>query len=113
MSAKAERTITLVFSGDVRGTQEIEAADVDASVATVGQLAISAGNATITIPTGAKSVTIVKPSDHTGIITLKGVAGDTGVKLHPTDPDTISLHSTMTTFVLTVSVDVIIRTFWT
>ena len=47
-------------------------------------------------------------------ITLKGVSGDTGVALHLTDPSTIALASSVTSFVLTTGGAITgVRLIWT
>ena len=56
----------------------------------------------IHVPTGATAVLIVPDSANTAAITLKGVTGDTGIALHLTDPTTIALSSSVTSFGLTV-----------
>jgi hypothetical protein len=115
VAAKAARKITIAFSGDINGTQEFDAEDNSSSPATTGPLSLTTGANTIIVPTGGAAptcCTIVKPSDNTATITLKGISGDTGVKLHPTDPDSISIASDVTQFVLTVSADVNLRFVW-
>lgn len=115
MSTTAKRKTTITFSGDVAGTQEIEAADNTASAGSVQIVNLSSGANTITVPTGGTvptCCTITKPSDNTTSITFKGVTGDTGVRLHNTDPDSISIHSSVTTFCLTAGAAMIVRIFW-
>ena len=116
MSATSTRKAVIVFSGDVGGTQEISAAENQASPAQIQIVTLASGLNTITVPTGGstpKCCTIMKPSDNTTSITFKGVTGDTGVRLHDTDPDSISLHSGVTTFVLTTGAIITgIRLVW-
>lgn len=116
MSVTAERTVTIVYTGDVGGTQEIAAADNTASPGSVEIKTLSSGLNTITVPTGGSTptaVTIVPPSDNTTSITLKGVTGDTGVRLHNTDPTTIALDSSVTTFALTTGAAITgVRFYW-
>lgn len=112
----ASRTTTIVYDGAVNGTQEIAAADNTSSPAMVELVALINGNTTITVPAGGSvptAVTIVPPSDNTVPLTLKGVAGDTGVAIHPTDPTTIALASTAASFVITATGNVNVRLFWT
>ena len=98
MAVTSNRSIVITQAGDVEYTQEFEAA-VNATGSGKNDLAnLSSGNNTITIPTNAKAVTIIPPTGNTVALTLKGVAGDTGVGLHLTDPSSIALTST--TFVL-------------
>lgn len=116
MASTAKRTTTITYSGDVGGTEAIAAADNTASPAQVQIVTLASGANTITVPTGGttpKCCTIMKPSDNATAITLKGVTGDTGVALHLTDPDSISIGATVTTFVLTAGAQIIgVRLFW-
>lgn len=80
---------------------------------------ISIGNATITPPNVVGFVptacTIVPPTGYAGTITLKGIAGDTGILLHPTDPTSIGIGNAANTFVLTIAVAncIGLRLIWT
>ena len=122
MATTAKRKITLTYYGDVGGASpghvhEINAADNLASAAQIQLVTLAIGDNTITAPGGGatfKACTIVKPSGNASAIKIKGNAGDTGVRLHDTDPDTISLHSTASTFILNVAAEVVgVRLFWT
>lgn len=116
MSTSATRTITLVFSGDVTGTETISAATNAASPGQLEIKTLSSGANTITVPTGGSTptaVTIVPPTGNVVTMTLKGVTGDTGVALHLTDPTNIALASSVTTFVITTSNTLTgIRFYW-
>jgi hypothetical protein len=116
MSATAKRSTTITYSGDVGGTQELDAADNTDSPAQVQIVTLAIGANTITVPGGGTTptcCTIVKPSDNTTSITLKGVTGDTGIRLHDTDPDSISIDDSVTTFVLTAAAEIIgVRLYW-
>lgn len=101
------RTISHTFTGDLTLAPSVSAAINNSSPAAVAApITLAAGDNTIAVPTGGAvptAVTIVKPAGNTGTIKLKGVGGDTGVKLHLTDPDSISLDPTQATFVLNAS----------
>lgn len=103
MSVSAVRTIQTVYTGDTVGTETRTAATNAASPGSVTIHTLASGANTITVPVGATAVaaTIQPPTGNTQTIILKGVTGDTGVGLHPTDPSSIALASTVTTFVLT------------
>jgi hypothetical protein len=62
-------------------------------------VALGAGSTTVTVPTGSTYVLITPPTSNIQAITLKGVAGDTGVAIAKTKPTLLSLD-TVTTFVL-------------
>lgn len=109
MAVRSQRKVTVTLSGDIGGTLEPEAADNASSPGSVEYKSLSSGANTITVPTGATAVTIIKDGENTTSLILKGVTGDTGVRLHATDPDTISLHSTQATFVLTAGAAMVVR----
>ena len=117
MSVTATRATTIVFTGDVTGTETISAASNAASPGMVEIKTLSSGLNTITVPTGGStvvSVTVVPPTGNVTAITLKGVTGDTGVRLHNTDPTTIAIDSSVTTFALTTGGIITgVRFFWT
>lgn len=112
----ATRKTTIVFSGAVDGTQELEAGINTSSPAVVELKTLSSGANTITVPTAGMvptAVTIVPPTDNETSITLKGVTGDTGVRLHDTDPTTIALNSAVASFCLTAGASITgVRLYW-
>ncbi len=116
MSVTAVRSQTITYSGDVSGTETVSAASNAASPGSVEIKTLSAGANTITVPTGGTTptaVTVLPPVGNTNLITLKGIAGDTGVALHKTDPTTIALDSTVTTFVLNAAAQITgARFYW-
>ena len=105
MAAQSTRVTTITFTGDVEGTQTIEAATNSASPASIAVQALSSGANTITVPSSTgvtvTACTIIPPTGNTTSITFKGVTGDTGVRLHNTDPSSISINSDVTSFCLT------------
>lgn len=122
MAATARRKITVTYFGDVGGAspgvaQELNAADNNASPAQVQIITLAIGDNIITAPGGGtspKACTITKPSANAVAIKIKGVGGDTGVRLHNTDPDSISLDASQATFILNAAAEVIgVRIFWT
>lgn len=116
MAAAATRTITIVYSGDAIGTQSLAAASNAASPAQMTCQDLSSGFNQIDVPSGGTpvSVTIVPPTGNTTSITLKGVTGDTGFRLHDTDPSSISLYSSVTSIGLTTGGAISnVRFFWT
>ena len=112
----ARRTTTIVYSGDVDGTQELVAATNTDSPTMVELRTLAIGANTITVPTAGSiptAVTIVPPTDNTTSITLKGITGDTGIRIHDTDPTTIALDDSVTSFVLTAAAEIIgARLYW-
>lgn len=119
MAVSAQRETRLQYTGDIVAGYVLAAA-VNASSPgqeEIRQLVLGAN--TITAPTGGSvaipnSVTIVPPAGNTTSITLKGVVGDTGIRLHDTDPTTIGFHTTQTSIILTVGTTINgVRTYWT
>lgn len=117
MSVVATRAQTIVYTGDVIGTETIFAASNAASPGSVEVKTLASGVNTITVPTGGAttvSCTILPPTGNTTSITLKGVSGDTGIRLHDTDPTTLAIHSSVSAFVLTTGAIVTgLRLYWT
>lgn len=117
MATLAKRTITVIFSGDITGTETKKAADNSASPGVNELRTLASGFNTITvpiigtnIPTG---VTIIPPASNIVNITLKGVTGDTGVQLHDSDPSSIALDPSVTTIGLTAASQIIgVRFIW-
>lgn len=116
MSVSASRIITITYSGDVSGTETLSAAVNAASPGSVEIKTLALGDNTITVPTGGSTCTactIIPPITNIISITLKGIAGDTGIRLHNTDPSTISRDPATTSFVLTTGAEIIgVRFYW-
>lgn len=94
MSTNAQRAISITFTGDVAFAINPTAAVNATSPGTEQLLSLASGDNILTVPTtGARatSLTIIKPAGNTVALKLKGVGGDTGITLHLTDPDSISL----------------------
>lgn len=105
MAITSDRSIRVQFASDLILDKVFAAAQNTVSIGKCELVALASGANTITVPTSGsnlpKAVTIIPPTGNTTSITFKGVSGDTGVRLHDTDPSSISLHSSVTTFVLT------------
>ena len=114
--ATSNKTITLVFTGPPAGTQTITAAENTAAPNSIEIKTLASGFNTITVPTGGSTVTsctIVPPAGNTTNITLKGVTGDTGIQLHDTDPSSVSLDASVTSFGLTAAAQITgVRLYW-
>ncbi len=118
MAVQATRSTVITFTGDLAGTQTIDAAANVASPGSIEIQALASGANTITVPTSTGvtvvACTIIPPAGNTGVITFKGITGDTGVALHLTDPSTVSLASTVTSFCLNASAAIQgVRFIWT
>lgn len=97
MSVASTRQVVITQVGDnLNNNITVTAAGNAASPGDIDVFGLVIGPNTITLPTGGttpKGATIVPPSSNTQTITLKGVAGDTGIALHKTDPTSISFDS--------------------
>jgi hypothetical protein len=118
VAVTATRVTTITYSVDTVGTQTLSAASNTASPGSVEVVTMTgAATTTFTPPKGGTSpvaCTIVPPAGNVATITLKGVSGDTGIRIHATDPTTIALGTTTTTFVLTISATITgMRLYWT
>jgi hypothetical protein len=117
MAVTSTRQTTITFSGDINASVLFNAANNTAAPGDVDVLTLAAGANTVTLPTGGstpKGATIVPPPGNTQAITLKGVAGDTGIVLHKTDPSTITFDTPPANFVLSAAGTVTgLRIIWT
>lgn len=116
MSVTANRQLILTYSIDVALSQAFNAATNAVSPGKIDVVDLAAGTNTITPPvaggTTPQAVTIIPPVGNAQTITLKGVAGDTGVPLHKTDPSSFGLGGTGT-FVLTAGAIITgVRLIW-
>ncbi len=82
----------------------------------IEQLVCAVGPNTVSVPEGATCCTVVKPSDNVYPLTFKGVDGDTGVRMHDTDPDSFTLDPSVESFVIDADLGetgaVTLRLFW-
>ncbi|MET0787061.1 MAG: hypothetical protein ABWY25_10180 [Paenisporosarcina sp.] len=105
MAANATRSIAINISGDVIQNNIFEAADNPLSPASITVHALVIGANTITVPTvtgfTVKAATILPPTTNTESITLKGIAGDTGIAISEIDPTSIGFETAPASFVLT------------
>lgn len=103
MAVTSQRVSTITFGGDVIASDSRAAANNANSPAEMDVTNLAAGANTINAPGGgtvATALTIIPPSGNTLLITLKGVAGDTGIPLHKTDPTIVALDSSFVSLVL-------------
>jgi len=116
MAVTSTRTQLIVFTGDVTGTETLSAASNASSPGSVEIKTLASGANTITLPTGGSTVTactIVPPTGNTTAVTLKSVTGDTGIRIHNTDPTTVTFHTTETSFCLTAGAQITgVRLYW-
>ncbi len=118
MAVTSTRNIAITFAGDFSATLSFAAANNSLAPGDVDIFSLAAGPNTITLPTGGstpKGATIVPPPTNTQTLTLKGVAGDTGIALHKTDPSTVTFDAPPpVSFVLTAGGTIDgLRVVWT
>lgn len=116
MASTATRTTTITFSGDTAGTNTLSAASNAASPASIEIRTLASGFTSVTVPTGGSTVvccTIVPPTGNTTAITLKGVTGDTGIRIHNTDPTAIAIDSSVTAIGITTGAQIVgVKLYW-
>lgn len=117
MSTRSNRKITIATRGDLDSDQTFSAAENTSAPGQYELKTLASGANTITVPTGGSTptgVTIIPPSGNTTAITVKGVTGDTGVRIHDTDPTSLGLDSSVTDFCLTAGAQITgVRLVWT
>lgn len=80
-------------------------ANVASAVAQTTQTDFAIGDNTITIPTGTTWLIIVMPPAATGVIKLKGNAGDTGIQVSKTAPALVlPFDGTLPTLIINATV---------
>lgn len=111
MAVAATLTISGTKSGTPTGTDIIGPLTItnNTSVANDSATALSSGNNSVSVPTGAVGVIIQPPASNTILVTLKGVNGDTGVGLNKTLPTVLELDTTQTSFVLNAASPVTVQ----
>ena len=114
MAVTSNVTIQISMTGDVVAQASPAAAQNTSAPGKVDLITLSNGANTITPPTGATGCTVIPPSTNTTSITFKGVTGDTGLRLHNTNPTVITLNAATDTFVLTAGAAITsVRVIWT
>lgn len=104
MSVDGDRQVNIQFNGEgLNENNSFPAAQNASSPAQQELKTLALGSNTITVPSGAVACTLIPPAGNTNSITVKGVSGDTGIRVHNTDPSSFALHSSVTSFVLTTA----------
>lgn len=104
MAIQGQVTINVTLTGDVDFADTFSTAKNLVSPGQIEVQDLSSGNNTVTVATAGGStavgVVILPPAANTIVLTLKGVNGDTGFVIHPTDPTYIGLGSAVANFVI-------------
>ena len=117
MAVTSNRLVQVKFTGDISFNQPFSASESLVSPGTIEVKTLALGANTITPPSVSgvtvKGVTIIPPEGNTSLMTLKGVTGDTGIPLHLTDPTSLGLDTTLTTFVINAAASIVgVRFIW-
>lgn len=108
MSVTSNRSVLITFTSDVLYSQSFEA-ETNATGSGQNELKdLTAGDNTITVPTDAVAVTIIKPASNDVVLLLKVDAADVGWPLSLLDPDSISMDG-LSTFIINADDDVTVR----
>jgi hypothetical protein len=97
MAVTSVRTIAITFSGDINATNSLPSAPSGVSPGSITIHSLAPGDNTIALPTGGSTpvgATIIPPSGNPNALTLKGVGGDTGIRLGKTDPTSLAFDTT-------------------
>ena len=80
--------ISGTITGTLSGTESLAASVSIASgvVPQTTQVTLGNGANTVTVPANANGFLFTPASGNSQTLTLKGVSGDTGIALHPTNP---------------------------
>lgn len=88
----SNRSVSVILTGNIDSSIAFNADENLDSPGMISLYDLTAGVNTITLPTAAIPVaaTIVPPALNVEGITLKGIAADTGIQIHPTDPTVLT-----------------------
>ena len=114
MATTSNVTIQVSMSGDVVAQASPAAAANTSAPGELRTITLANGFNTITPPTGATGAVLIPPSANATSITFKGVTGDTGLRLHNTNPTFVTLNAATDTFGLTTGAQITsFRIIWT
>jgi hypothetical protein len=96
MAVASTRVITITYAGELVGSFTFSAAQNSVAPGDIDIFSLALGDNTIPLPTGGSTpsgATIIPPTGNTQTLTLKGVGGDTGIRLNKVDPTSISFDA--------------------
>lgn len=112
MSKTSTSTISVTVLGDGTSLTDSDTV-VDATSAVAPTSAsLSAGANTISVPSGVNGVKIKPLPSNVVTLTLKGVTGDTGVPISPSQPSYLALPTGASTFVITAGGSATVLLVW-
>lgn len=117
MALTAVTTTSTVYSGgEVASSNEVTQSNTNTNATATGaaNYDLSSGFNSITVPTSyhVDGFTLFPPSGNTTSITLKGITGDTGIRLHNTMASQIAINSSVTAIGITTGAAVTVRIAW-
>lgn len=117
MTITAVTTTSTVYSGgEASPSVPLSVALTNTNAPAIGSAfqSLSSGANTITAPTGftVSGVTVFPPAGNTTSLIVKGVTGDTGVRLHNTMASQIALDTSVASFVLAAGAAMTVRLAW-
>lgn len=80
--------------------------DLTSTNGVVDNVNLATGSNAYTFASGLEGLIVIPPSANTVALTLKGVTGDTGIPLHPTNPQLICVSSNQTSILLSAATTV-------
>ncbi len=90
MAKSVTSTIAYSLTGDGFSGPIFNLATVNATGIAPGAVTLAGGANTVTVPPTAVGVTVVPPAGSANAKTIKGIAGDTGILMHPAVPFSLS-----------------------
>lgn len=117
MSTTSNRSIVLIYSGDIASQEQFSALPNATSPGLFQYTNLNSGANTISVPTSGSAVpsavTIIPPVSNSTSMIIKGVTGDTGIRIHSTDPTTIALDPSVSSFVITAGASITgLKLYW-
>ena len=117
MAITSSVTIRVQFSGDITTSIIQSALDNAVSPGESDIISLALGANTITAPVVSGIIVtglmIIPPAGNINLMTLKGVAGDTGIPLHLTNPTFIPLNTTFVSLVINAAAAIVgVRLVW-
>ncbi len=107
MAVTSNLNYALTFTGDAETNDNFGISENQASPGQIQVVDLVSGDNVIAIPSGggsvAAAVIMIPPPANTIVLTLKGDAGDVGVVIGLTDPISLTLSTTISSFILNTS----------
>lgn len=115
MSVSSSRTQTTVFSGDVVGTEIVAALVNNLSPGMTVLQPLTLGFNAISVPTSGSiptALTIIPFPGNAVSLIIKGVTGDTGIRINNIDPTSIALDPSVSSIGITAGAACNVRLQW-